>query len=86
MNKSVLTLATTSFITLTGSAALAEIAVSANDGKMVLENGVAMVRKAPLPDTISIIEMAGASPRINCRTASASKRRRSAAKRRHRSR
>jgi DNA-binding beta-propeller fold protein YncE len=31
---------------------------------MVLENGVAMVRKAPLPDTISIIEMSGASPRI----------------------
>ena len=64
MNKSVLALATTSFITLVGSTALAEIAVSANDGKMVLENGVAMVRKAPLPDTVSIIEMSGDSPRI----------------------
>ena len=64
MNKSALALATASFITLVASAALAEIAVSANDGKMVLENGVAMVRKAPLPDTISIIEMSGASPRI----------------------
>ena len=64
MNKSALALATASFITLVASAALAEIAVSANDGKMVLENGVAMVRKAALPDTISIIEMSGASPRI----------------------
>jgi hypothetical protein len=51
--KSALTLVTISFITLAGSAAQGEIAVSANDGKMVLENGVGMVRKAPLPDTVS---------------------------------
>src|SRR3954468_10891812 len=32
-------------------AAHAEIVVTANDGKMVLENGSAVVRKEPLPDT-----------------------------------
>ena len=59
-----LALVTISFSALINSAGVAEIAVSANDGKMVLENGVTMVRKEPLPDTISIIEMSGASPRI----------------------
>ncbi|MCP3385269.1 beta-propeller fold lactonase family protein [Bradyrhizobium sp. CCGUVB4N] len=34
----------------------AEILVTANDGKMVLENGNAVVRKQPLPDTVSIID------------------------------
>ncbi len=62
--KTALALITTSFIALTGSACYAEIAVSANDGKMVLENGVATVRKEPLPDTVSIIELSGASPRV----------------------
>lgn len=62
--KAALALITTSFIALTGSACYAEIAVSANDGKMVLENGVATVRKEPLPDTVSIIELSGTSPRI----------------------
>jgi DNA-binding beta-propeller fold protein YncE len=59
-----LALITTSLIALSGSAARAEIAVSANDGKMVLENGVATVRKEPLPDTVSIIDLSGAAPRI----------------------
>ena len=62
--KAALALITTSFIALTGSACYAEIAVSANDGKMVLENGVATVRKEPLPDTVSIIELSGALPRV----------------------
>ena len=62
--KAALALITTSFIAFTGSACYAEIAVSANDGKMVLENGVATVRKEPLPDTVSIIELSGTSPRI----------------------
>jgi hypothetical protein len=44
-HKSAVTLVSVSFVTLAGSAALAEIAVSANDGKMVLENGVAVLRK-----------------------------------------
>src|SRR6266702_7241915 len=62
--KTALALITTSFIALTGSACYAEIAVSANDGKMVLENGVVTVRKEPLPDTVSIIELSGASSRV----------------------
>ena len=48
-------------IAMTASAANAEIAVSANDGKMVMENGVAKVRKEPLPDTVSIIDLSGAT-------------------------
>jgi DNA-binding beta-propeller fold protein YncE len=59
-----LALITTSLIAMAGSAANAEIAVSANDGKMVLENGVATVRKEPLPDTVSIIDLSGSAPRI----------------------
>ncbi len=59
-----LALVTISFSALINSAGVAEIAVSANDGKVVLENGVTLVRKEPLPDTISVIEMSGASPRI----------------------
>lgn len=57
-------LITTSFIALAGPACYAEIAVSANDGKMVLEDGVANVRKVPMPDTVSIIDLSGPSPRI----------------------
>jgi DNA-binding beta-propeller fold protein YncE len=63
-SKAALALITTSFIALAGSTSNAEIAVSANDGKMVLENGVATVRKEPLPDSVSVIELSGPSPRI----------------------
>ncbi|MEA2918298.1 MAG: hypothetical protein QOJ15_10379, partial [Bradyrhizobium sp.] len=59
-----LALITTSLIAMAGSAANAEIAVSANDGKMVLENGVATVRKEPLPDTVSIIDLSGSAPHV----------------------
>ena len=55
-------LITACFIALAGSACYAEIVVSANDGKMVLENGVPTVRKEPLPDTVSIIDLSSASP------------------------
>jgi DNA-binding beta-propeller fold protein YncE len=51
-------------IAMAASASNAEMAVSANDGKMVMENGVAKVRKEPLPDTVSIIDLSGAAPRI----------------------
>src|SRR3954452_19055871 len=54
----------TALVILASADSRAEIAVSANDGKAVLENGVTLVRKEPLPDTISIIEMSGPSPRI----------------------
>jgi len=62
--KPTLALITTSFIALAAPACYAEIAVSANDGKMVLEDGVAQVRKVPLPDTVSIIDLSGSSPHI----------------------
>ena len=54
----------TSFMALACSAALADIAVSANDGRMVLENGVAKVRASPLPDTVSIIDISGGSAKL----------------------
>jgi len=44
------------FIGLGNFPAHAEIVVTANDGKMVLENGSAAVRKQPLPDTVSVID------------------------------
>src|SRR5215471_12502148 len=49
-------LVATSLAGLAGFAAHAEIVVSANDGKMALENGNAVVRKQPLPDTVSVID------------------------------
>ncbi|MDB5579122.1 MAG: hypothetical protein JWR80_4298 [Bradyrhizobium sp.] len=58
-----LALITTSLVALAGSAH-AELAVSANDGKMVLEDGVAKVRTQPLPDSVSIIELSGGAPRV----------------------
>src|SRR5439155_11643912 len=63
-SKAALALVTTSIIALAGSTSNAEIAVSANDDKMVLENGVATVRKEPLPDSVSIIDLSGASPHV----------------------
>jgi DNA-binding beta-propeller fold protein YncE len=63
-SRAVLALITTSFIATAAPASRAEIAVSANDGKMVMENGVAKVRKEPMPDTVSIIDLSGAAPRI----------------------
>ncbi len=63
-NKSALAWGTASFLVLMSSPGLAEIAISANDGKAVLENGATLVRKEPLPDTISIIEMSGPAPRV----------------------
>ena len=62
--KVTLALITASFTTLAGPACYAEIAVSANDGKMVLEDGVAKVRKDPLPDTVSILDLSGGAARI----------------------
>ena len=62
-SKAALALITTSLVALAGSAH-AELAVSANDGKMVLEDGVAKVRKTPVPDSVAIIELSGTAPRI----------------------
>ncbi|MCK8785995.1 hypothetical protein M0638_16585, partial [Roseomonas sp. NAR14] len=44
--------------------ASAEIAISANDNKAVLRNGVAGVAQNPAPDTISIIDLAARPPRV----------------------
>ena len=64
-SKIALALMTSFFFALAGGpASRAEIAISANDGKMIMENGVAKVRKEPLPDTVSIIDLSGAPPRI----------------------
>jgi DNA-binding beta-propeller fold protein YncE len=49
-------LAAMSLAGFVASASHAEIVVTANDGKMVLDNGNAVVRKQPLPDTISVID------------------------------
>jgi len=50
------TVAASAVAGLTNFASHAEILVTANDGKMVLENGNAVVRKQPLPDTVSVID------------------------------
>ena len=50
-------LVATSFAGFANFAAHAEIVVTANDGKMMLENGNAVVRKQPLPDTVSVIDL-----------------------------
>lgn len=50
-------LVATSLASLASFAAHAEIVVTANDGKMMLENGNAVVRKQPLPDTVSVIDL-----------------------------
>ena len=50
-------LVATSLAGLAGFAAHAETVVTANDGKMALENGNAVVRKQPLPDTVSVIDL-----------------------------
>lgn len=49
-------LVVTSLASLASFPCRAEIVVTANDGKMVLENGSAVVRKQPLPDTVSVID------------------------------
>lgn len=46
------------------TSASAQIAVSANDGKVKLVNGAAQVVKEPVPDTISIIDLAQTPPKI----------------------
>ncbi|MFC3123755.1 lactonase family protein [Pseudoroseomonas globiformis] len=45
-------------------AARAEIAVSGNDNKRALVNGVNTVVRDPRPDTLAVIDLSGAEPRI----------------------
>lgn len=44
--------------------ALAEIAVTGNDGKRTLVGGVNTVVKNPRPDTLSVIDLSGPAPRL----------------------
>lgn len=44
--------------------ASAQIAVSANDGKLKLVNGVAQVVKDPVPDSITLIDMSATPPKV----------------------
>jgi len=57
-------LVATSLIAIAASGSRAELVISANDGKMVLENGIATVRKAPLADTVTLLEFADGTPKI----------------------
>jgi DNA-binding beta-propeller fold protein YncE len=47
-----------------GSAAQAQLAVSANDNKVQLVNGVVKVLPNPAPDTVSIIDLKARPPRV----------------------
>ena len=47
-----------------GAAAHAQIAVSANDGKQVLDDGAQVVPVHPRPDSVSVIDLSASPPRI----------------------
>ena len=49
---------------LLAAPALAEIAVSGNDGKRTLVGGVNTVVQNPRPDTVSVIDLSGRTPRL----------------------
>ncbi len=42
----------------------AEIALSANDNKSVLDNGVVRTARDPAPDTLSVIDLSANPPRV----------------------
>jgi DNA-binding beta-propeller fold protein YncE len=48
----------------TGAPAEAQLAISANDNKLALVNGVAQVVQNPAPDTITIIDLSTPAPRV----------------------
>ncbi len=56
--------ATTVGLGVNASLALAQLAVSANDNKVVLVNGVATVAQNPAPDTVAIIDLKEFPPKI----------------------
>jgi DNA-binding beta-propeller fold protein YncE len=49
---------------LAATGALAQIAVSANDNKATLDNGANKVVANPAPDTVTILDLGGATPRV----------------------
>ena len=46
------------------AAAQAQIALSANDNKLVLDNGAVRTARDPAPDTLSIIDLSASPPRV----------------------
>lgn len=58
------TLAAAAALLALAAAARAEIAVSANDNKLVLENGVTRTVRDPAPDTVSVIDLSANPPRV----------------------
>jgi DNA-binding beta-propeller fold protein YncE len=46
------------------AAAQAQIALSANDNKLVLDNGATRTARDPAPDTLSIIDLSASPPRL----------------------
>jgi len=56
--------ATTVGLGVNASVAIAQLAVSANDNKVVLVNGVATVVQNPVPDTVAIIDLKEFPPKI----------------------
>lgn len=56
--------ATTVGLGVNASVAIAQLAVSANDNKVVLVNGVATVVQNPAPDTVAIIDLKEFPPKI----------------------
>lgn len=55
---------TAALLCLAASAAGAQIAVSVNDNKTVLDNGVAKLAANPQPDTVALIDMKTLPPRL----------------------
>ena len=46
------------------SAAEAQLAISVNDNKVVLVNGAVQVVQNPAPDTLTVLDLKGGSPKV----------------------
>ena len=53
-----------SFVSFVSLPAAAQLAVSANDGKAILVNGVATTAPTPIPDNVSIIDLSVSPPKV----------------------
>jgi DNA-binding beta-propeller fold protein YncE len=52
------------FTTLVATPAFADIAVVSNDGRLTLVDGVQTVVPSPKPDTVTVLDLAGAQPKV----------------------
>src|SRR6185295_5194526 len=57
-------LAALAALPLLATTATAQLVVSANDGKLVLIDGVASVSPNPRPDTVTIIDLSASPPKV----------------------